>query len=351
MSTGNPERFPWGSNTPSVRARILVAGIVGVLAGLLAARGYFVRASYHSDFSIIWVGARALFRGANPYTIVGPGLPFNWDYPLIYPATSFVAVAPLAIFPEVIATALFASLSAFALVYGMTRSSWHLLSILGSVAFWHNARVGQWTTLATASIFIPALALVASAKPQAEIPILLQTRNRSTWFFAILFAVGTIGTSLVLRPSWPTEWLALLQSSTSHMAPPITRAGGFLVLFMLARWRRPESWLIIGLACMPQTWDPYNVLPLLTIAATYREAALLSLVSSFGALMTVMLLRDAEPLEFVFRAGGSAMLLYAYLPAMFIVWRRPNHGDRPVWLEHLPKLRLSRRLVIRQNEP
>lgn len=335
MSVGNPERFPWGPNTPGTRARIIVATVVAVLSAALATRGYFVRAAYHSDFSIVWAGARALFHGANPYTIVGPGLAFNWDYPLLYPATSFVAVAPLTVLPEIAATAVFVFVSSFALVYGMTRSSWHHLPILASIPYGYNVRVAQWGMLVTASIFVPSLAGVIAVKPQAELPVIFATPRKSAWSYAVILSLGALGISLALRPTWPLEWVALLENATSHMAAPITRPGGFVVLLLLLRWRRAESWLVLTMACMPQTWDSYNVLPLLTIAGTYREAAVLSLISSAGAIVSIALLRNVASLEFVFRAGGVAMLAYAYIPAVVVILRRPPSGPMPAWLHAL----------------
>ncbi len=76
------------------------------------------------------------------------------------------------------------------------------------------------------------------------------------------------------------EWLQLLRSSTGHMQPLLfTPTTGVLVFLVLLRWRRPEAWLLLSVAIVPQTWWWYNVLMLFTIpgslppASAYRAAS------------------------------------------------------------------------------
>jgi hypothetical protein len=103
-------------------------------------------------------------------------------------------------------------------------------------------------------------------------------------------------------PDWPREWLKLI-GSTDYFTPPILRVGGVLVALVLVRWRRQEAWLIFIAACMPQTWYPYNGLLLLAVAATYREACVLSLFSS-ASWMAVYLFVPGEMRSEQTRCGG-----------------------------------------------
>jgi hypothetical protein len=103
-----------------------------------------------------------------------------------------------------------------------------------------------------------------------------------------------------------------------------------LVALVLLRWRRAEAWLVFLTACMPQSWAWYNVLVLLTIAYTYREACILSLFSSFGALATVYFVGGGYSAE-SYPAWGASMVAFAYLPATIAILRRPNVRAAPPW--------------------
>ena len=90
---------------------------------------------------------------------------------------------------------------------------------------------------------------------------------------------------------------------------------------------------------MPQTWYPYNALILLVVAATYREACVLSLISSAGWFVTYGFFagewRSAET-QLVMQ---YALILFGYFPATFVVLRRPNSGPSPLWLQWLMRAR------------
>ena len=103
MSFGNPERFPWGENNPGARARMLAALSFALLACLALLLTFVEHPSRHTDFSNVWFAAKALLEGRNPYPLIGPGRELDMQYPLIYPAPSFVLVLPFAFLGEKIA--------------------------------------------------------------------------------------------------------------------------------------------------------------------------------------------------------------------------------------------------------
>jgi hypothetical protein len=107
------------------------------------------------------------------------------------------------------------------------------------------------------------------------------------------------------------------------------RLGGVFTLLALLRWRRWEAWLLLAMVCTPQTWGWYNALMLFVIPATWREACVLALVSSLGAILGGYLIGPVESFE---AFQGSLMVATGYLPAMLIVLRRPNVGTPPAWL-------------------
>jgi hypothetical protein len=285
-----------------------------------------LRGSVRTDFSLTWFGANALLHGANPYVLVGPGHVFDSEWPALYPATAYLLGIPFAFFSEAVASAMFVALSTFALAYGSTRDSWHRLPMFASVAFLSAAHLAQWSILFTAALFIPWLSLVFPAKPQLGIAILGGTSSRRTIMVAATSTVLLLCVSLLLVPAWPMEWLGLVRNA-DQLVSPLLRPGGIILLVVLLRWRRPEAWLVAFIAAMPQTTYPYNLLPLLAIAATYHEACFLSLTSSIGAFVAIYL-TDAVGGQFGVSAASAVMIALGYLPAALVVLRRSN--ERPV---------------------
>jgi hypothetical protein len=281
-----------------------------------------LRGSIRTDFSLTWFGANALLHGANPYALVGPGMVFDSDWPALYPATAYLLGIPFAFFSEANASAIFVALSTFALAYGSTRNSWHRLPMFASVAFLSSAHLAQWSILFTAALFIPWLSIVFPAKPQLGIAILAGMTSRRTVALAAISTAILLSVSLMLVPTWPMQWLGLI-GNADQLVPPLLRPGGIVLLVVLLKWRRPEAWLVAFVAAMPQTTYPYNLLPLLAIAATYHEACFLSLASSVGA-FAVIYLTDAVGGSVGSSAASAVMIALGYLPAAVVVLRRPN---------------------------
>lgn len=82
---------------PSVRARLLVAIVVGETCGLVAWSTQMVG---RTDWAQIWYAARALMQGTSPYSVVGPGRLFQWQFPLLNPLPAVVVGTPLALVPS-----------------------------------------------------------------------------------------------------------------------------------------------------------------------------------------------------------------------------------------------------------
>lgn len=319
--------FPWGSNNPTRIQRIVVALCAGVLGGLL----HYVRsrgqANFHADFGEVWFGANALLHGADPYGLVGPGRVFDFEWGLLYPGTALVVGLPFTALSEQSATYAFVFISSLLLAYGISRDSWHRLPIFATEAFASSAQLAQWSIVLTAALFIPWLAFLTVAKPQAGIPV-LAVSSRQSLKTAAIGGAALLVISLVLLPTWPLEWLHEVRA-TGQLRAPVFRFGGFLVLLLLLRWRRPESWLILTMAFMPQSWGWYNVLMLFAIPATFVEASLLALLSTGGAIALPYVVRSATTPESFYSAAAAVLVCSSYLPAVFIVLRRPNRGDPP----------------------
>lgn len=326
--------FPWGSNNPTRRQRILLGVCVAAVAMAGLSWQNHLRGDHRTDFGMIWFGARTMLTGGNPYELVGPGLAFEWTYPLLYPGTALVAGIPFAWLSENAASVAFIGVSSFLFSYGMTRQSWHLLPLLASEAFRQSVMAAQWTLVLTAALFLPWLAGLVAVKPQSGAAVLAATPRKGLKAAAI-GSVVLLLVSLALIPSWPADWLALIQGRTDHMRPRVLAPGGILVLLLLTRWRRPEAWLIITLACLPQTLASYSLLMLLTVASTFREAAALVLISTAGGYADPYLVTGNPTPDELYRFLANVEVATAFLPATLLVMRRRNSGDPPAWLTEL----------------
>jgi hypothetical protein len=307
--------------------------IVACLIAIVAATAIYAHSresgNDRSDFSQALFGARALLHGANPYVLVGPTRVYESQWPVMYPATAYAFAIPFAGLSDGVAAALFVAASTFLLVYGMTAGTWHRLPMLASIAFLSSVQLAQWSIVITAMLFLPVLAALAAVKPQAAFPVIASSPSRVALTAALIGGLVLLAVSIALLPSWPLEWWRIVRE-TQQLRPPIMRLGGPLILLVLLRWRRPEAWLVFLMACMPQSWAWYNALTLLAIATTYREACVLSLVSSAGGLAAVWYIRDSSS-PASYPAWGAALVAFAYLPATIAVLRRPNVKEGAPW--------------------
>jgi hypothetical protein len=317
---------------PTTRSRLFVAALIGLVGAVIVHRQYSRAVNVHTDFGVVWFGARAIAHGVDPYSLIGPGRTFDYPWPLIYPATALVAVMPLAPFTEHLAACIFVGLSSFVLAFGVTKKGWHLLPLFATEAYANSARLGQWSMLFTAFLFFPSIGVILGAKPQAAFPLLASTTSRRGIWLAVAGGLILIAVSLTLQPNWPVRWIEEVRSYP-YMDPPISRFGGPLVLLALVRWRRPEAWLIVALACMPQAPGWYNALPLFTIPAGLGEAVALASVATALGWIGATLIPQAISAPDYYAWLGGVIVVSVYLPATALVLRRPNRGPSAAWLK------------------
>ncbi|MFN2604026.1 MAG: hypothetical protein ABR582_14890, partial [Gemmatimonadaceae bacterium] len=314
---------------PPLSARLVVALAFGIYGAQLIRHQY--QRVVHTDFGMVWYGARAMLHHQDPYVLIGPGLPFDYGWHLIYPATALAAVSPLAGFSESTAATIFVGLSTFLLALGVTRDGWFLLPIFATEAFASSARLGQWSILFTAALFFPTLAFFSIAKPQAALPVLATS---TCWLSIKRSAIGALillAASTAFLPDWIHGWVANMRA-THFMDAPVTEFAGVFTLLLLCRWRRPEAWLVLTLAFMPQSWGWYGTLPLFAVPGSFLESAALvvfsSCVSFFAATILPAGLSDREFHSFL----AQTLIISTYIPATILVLLRPNKGVGPVWI-------------------
>ena len=314
---------------PTITRRLAVSLAIALASGLVVV-GRDMRIPWHrSDFGVTWFGARALLHGANPYALIGSGLQFDWPWRMMYPATALVSAIPLSVFPEVIATFLFVALSGGLLAYAVTRDGWYRLPLFLSWPYLVAISHGQWSPLYTAIVCLPSLGWILPAKPSIGLAVFAASSSRRLVVAALIGGVMLTGISVLMLPSWPLDWLAALKTQI-RVDIPLLRMGGVLVLLAVLRWRRPEARLLVALACVPQTIDWYETVPLLLIPNTYRQSLIYSAILSLGFLLPpyVIPIGTEEQMD---AQAGILMIALAYLPATIMVLRRPNEGPAPAW--------------------
>ena len=134
----------------------------GVISGGVCWLAYRLPPASTSDFELIWVGARALLSGADPYAVVPTT---GTHYPLYYPLTAIVVGLPFAALPFDWARVLWAVLSGAAFAWAALRYGRGLPAALLSANFLNAVIQGQWSPLLVAAAVVPSLSWLLAAKP------------------------------------------------------------------------------------------------------------------------------------------------------------------------------------------
>lgn len=310
---------------PWILTPLWVGLVVGAGTGLLALARAVTEPAFPTDFDQLWVAARGLVSGRNPYLLVGPGREFYWEWPLYYPLPAAIAVLPLTPLPVPAARVVFAATSGGVLAYALARTGFGRFPLFLSASFLIATWRTQWSPLLTAAIFIPAIGAFLVAKPNLGLGVLAALDGRRALLTALAgMAVITV-ISFVWFPTWPTHWRLAIERSP-HIRAPVTQIGGPLLLLAALRWRRRDARLLAVLSCVPHTPSLYDLLPLFVIARSRRESMLLALLSHalFAAVVT---LGPFASFDLYAATLGRLAIPLMYVPALILVLRRPNVSD------------------------
>jgi hypothetical protein len=342
-----PLRFTLCDAAPREIERAAVA-----LAFALVVGAFYWGASsapdYISDLDQVWHAAQAVLHGVDPYSVIGPGRTHQIDFPLYYPLPAVYAFIPSALLPIELARTVFVALSAGLLAYAITYDGWHRLPIFLSGAYVHSLATAQWSPLLTAAFVIPWLGPVLLLKPNIGLALAATSPTRGLLTWCSLGGGVLVLLSLAVDPTWPARWIEVIRGAP-HLKPPLLLPGGFLVLFALLRWRRPEARLLVAMACVPHTTLLYEALPVFLVPRSWKESFLLATSSIFVFALQQKLdgragLTAPEVLpaftEWVTLVGTASVILI-YLPATIMVLRRRNEGHLPAWVQ--PVLRYTSR--------
>jgi hypothetical protein len=278
-----------------------------------------------SDFDQLWFAARSVWRGTNPYDVIGPGRQFNWSWPLLYPLPTVMAVLPIAWLPLLAARVSFAALSVGVLAFALSRRGPGRLAILGSAAVVDAARAGQFSLLLTAAVMLSWLAFVFPLKPPLGIALLAASPRRRSLLVALAGGTLLAIAAFIAQPGWMVSWLGELRT-TSHMRAPSLEFGGPLLLLALFRWRRLDARVLLACACVPHTPSLYDVVPVGLVARDFRESLVYALLTH-AALFSQQLLVTGLPPAAAATMAARILNVTVYLPALLAILSRPNSPD------------------------
>ena len=306
---------------------------VAALAALYTVGTAARDAGFVSDFDQIWVAARALIGGANPYDAVRSGyetlgpLPF----PLFYPLPAVVAGVPFAFLPLVAARAAFAALSIGTFAYLISaRGLWALAALLSAPAFQTVALV-QWSRWLACAAIVPWFGWALACKPNAGLAVFGASSSNRAMVQGLASAAALVAVSFALQPGWVGDWLEAIRGQP-HFKPYVFRAGGVLLLLALLRWRRPEARWLAATACIPGTPGLQEALVFFAWRHSFRQLLVLGLLSH-GALWVAFIARQRGDFYSYADVAGLANIAFLYIPALIMILRRPNEGPVPAVVE------------------
>jgi hypothetical protein len=313
-----------------MRLRLGLALLVGI--GIAAA--YSLQdtgAKQAEDLAPLLDGARKMLSGESPYF---RDVATDGSGPrMLYPMPTYVVLAPLAWLPDYVVRAFWSGFAAAMLTFlAVGRWGIHGMAMVFSRGSALAISIAQFSPYFFAGALVPGWQVLAAAKP--TLGLIVWCYRPSWWPFVGAALLGTV--SFVILPTWVQEWRSQLTGVGWYLpAAAIWRGGGPLLLLAAFRWRRPEARLLLALAFVPHNFAWYDQLLVFLVAERPREVwslFVLSWVAAFGsayALFDLGYIHRPDPFS-LFRIPTVLLL---YLPALWMVMRRPNEGSIPSWLE------------------
>jgi hypothetical protein len=318
-----------GTYAPRQLHRCAFAIALGIVCAGYAYAVGVANPEFVSDFDQVWAAAKALWEGKDPYAVVGPNREFHWKWPLYYPLPAVVLVSPLGLISVLAARAVFAGAGAALLAWAVTRDGWQRWPIFLSVSFLVTVELGQWSALYAAAYFLPLLAVAGIAKPNFGVVLGAAAERKSTLFALVGGGIVLLAVSQLIQPDWQRHWLDNLREAP-HFRAPVLRPLGFLLFLAVLRWRRREARWLLALSLVPQAPSMYDQLLLAVVFLTTRES--LAFAASTAALFIYVGFNVPQPDYASWgRLVGNATVWFCYFPALFLVLRRPNEGQFPLW--------------------
>jgi hypothetical protein len=293
--------------SPTVWAAL--AGIVG----FIAAYAVMSRPDQPGDFLYWYTAARVLVSGGNPYDAIPTLNPERFATGFFYPLPAVLLTVPFSFLPYRLAGPLFVALASGLVGYGVAKQGLHRLWLLAGAPYIVSAASGTWSIAVTAAALFPVLGFLACAKPNAGVAAFLY---KPSWKM-VVGCFLLIALCFAVWPGWMNAWLGEVGGVQNRVVPILTPVGPFLLL-ALTRWRRPETRLLLGYACVPQAPWFYDQLILALIPATQLEAINYAFVTQLALAGWIMF--DG----ILWSHGNWLLAAVLYLPPLIMILRRSN---------------------------
>jgi hypothetical protein len=302
-------------------ARLTTALVVAALTGAYAAARVIHEPNWYTDFDQLWFAARTLLRGGDPYAVVGPGRPFQWDWPLYYPLPAVLFAVPFAHLSAAVTRVVFSTIAGGLLGWAIDARTRQLWPVMFSASYIIATSRTQWSPVLLAAAWMPALGVVVTAKPNVGLAA-LTTLTRPRLVIALSGCALMALASFIVRPGWLAEWREAIAVSP-HIVAPVLLPGGVVMLLAALRWRRPEARLLLAMVCVPHTPSLYDLLLLFFACRTLRETLVLSLLTHALFWSVVAFVSKATFDTYALGLGKLAVFV-VYAPVLVMVLRRPN---------------------------
>jgi hypothetical protein len=310
------------------RVRWQVALVFAVTASVMARRALLVP-NWPTDFDQLWYAARALIAGDNPYSVVGPGRQFPWNWPLYYPLPAVLLAVPFAALPVAAARIAFSAIAGALLGWAVgprIRTYWPMVL---SASFIIAASRTQWAPVLLAAAWLPALGFTIAAKPSVGLASLAALGGRRLLVAAAGFAAAFIVT-FAIQPGWLVDWLDAIRAAPHIRAAVLTLPAGPLLALAALRWKRPDARLFLALVLIPHTPSLYDLLLLFFVCRTVRESLILAVLTQVLFWAIVMNGGSFAGFDSYAAALGQAAVFVVYLPVLLAILMRPNRSADPL---------------------
>ena len=311
-----------------VRTRATFALGFALLTAAYATARALHEPNWPTDFDQLWHAARALLAGNDPYTAVGPGRAFRWDWPLYYPLPAVLLATPFAILPVLVARVAFSAVAAAALGWALgprVRTHWPLLL---SAAFIISTSRAQWAPLLLAAAWVPALGCVIAAKPNVGFAALAGQSRSGDIAISVGGCAAVLLVSFIVQPEWYSSWRESIRTAP-HIRSAVTMLPfGPLLLLAGLRWRRADARLLLAMAVLPHTPSVYDLLVLFFVCRSLRETMVLALLTQ-AVYWGIVLFGSFNTFDAYAEGLGRTAILVVYLPVLSAILLRSNHSVEP----------------------
>lgn len=259
------------------------------------------------------LGARALLAGLDPYAAVPAG---GFAFELYYPLTAVLLAVPFATMPDAVARVSWAAVTGAVFALGV-RGSAQVAAL--SATFLVCLVLGQFAPAMMAAAAVPWLGFLWVAKPSMGLALFAAYPSRQ----AAISGAAFVALSLAVLPDWPIRWLEALGSLPQQA--PVVMPGGAILLLGFLRWRDPAGRLIGTLSLVPH--GAYDAVVLFLACKTLRQGLVLAVLSWAGAFVSGWLWPHTPAGGMPHAGRWLVALISLYLPALWLVLRRPSSVD------------------------